>query len=318
MNRQFQNDSEEDNAPTGEGGSSRVRLQLLVLILLVAAFGYIYFFTGLVRPKEEAPPQPPVQTAEVRKPMPQRPAQPEEAAKPTEQPAKPQEAKPAPPAAPVPAKPEQPKPPQPPAAKGAPAVKEAAKTVPAAAPSAKPAVQPKEKAPPPAAKAPRKVETKAEKGTPGKYTLLIGEYVAAKSVNEVKAKVKKAGLAPVVAKGRKKTEPMNRLFMADFADEASARAELAKLKKLTGGAFILPENGRYAVYAGSYFLAGAAAREQDRLYGLGVKLVMRRAEVPVSTSRVTAGSFPTREKAQEAAARLKKQGLKASVVPSGA
>jgi cell division protein FtsN len=320
-----------------EKGSSQQML-LLVLLLLMAVLGYVYFFTGLIRPQEQ--PKPPAQTA-VKKPLPPRPAEP--GAQPAVPP-KPAETKPAL----VPAKPEEKKPASP-APKPAPAsVPAPAKPSPAPAPakaapaSAKPAAPPAKPAPAsPAAKAvpapaakPAPSVAKAEPKTPapgkpaaaavagkeapaatkGNYTLLIGSYAVPQALEAEKARVKKAGLAPSVKKGVMKATQMNRLFLGEYSDKAQADEQLRKLKQATPDAFILPYGEKYQVYAGSYYLDTRAAQEQDRLLARGFKLLMRKAEVPVRLTRLTAGKFSSREDASKEAVRLKKFGIPAVVV----
>ncbi len=159
-----------------------------------------------------------------------------------------------------------------------------------------------------------KDETKPEKGS---YTLLAGVYVMEKSMLAEKAKLKSAGLVPVVMKGPKKEEPMNRLFMGEFDSYPEASLEMKKIKKITGDAFILPEKGKFSLYAGSYFVKERAEKERDRLIKAGLKPVVRMSTVPVTTYRLTAGSYQSSKPAETEAGRLKKLGVKVSVVKSG-
>jgi hypothetical protein len=157
------------------------------------------------------------------------------------------------------------------------------------------------------------VGAKAAKVAAGPYTLVIGSYVVEKAMETDRAKLKKAGLVPVVKKGEPRQEPMNRLFVASFANQDEATAELNKLRQVTKDGFILPEGGTYSVYAGSYYLEGRAAVEQDRLNAKGIKLVMKKVTVTVPHLQLTAGRFATREAAHKEAERLKKLGLTATV-----
>jgi hypothetical protein len=343
MARIFSPETDCERKENGERGASQ-RVLLLVLLLLVAAGGYLYFFTGLIKPREEAAKSAPAQPATVKMPIPPRPEQPapKEAAatKPGEKKAgEVAQGKPAPPPVSTPAKPAvpaqpvqaQPKPatpkavppqPAPPKSVAVPAKPEAVK-------AAKPAAQPAGKAPVSAATVPSSaqkatkpaapVQAAAKKGTPaaaqgGRYALRVGAFVAEPTVREALRKLKKAGIAPVAKTVEKKPEPMNRLFVANFSDRNDADAELAKVKKVTGDAFILRENGTFTVYAGSYFLDAKAAAEQDRLYDKGIKTLMKRTKVAVSVTKLTAGAFPSKIEAQKAAARLKRQGLTAMVI----
>jgi len=147
--------------------------------------------------------------------------------------------------------------------------------------------------------------------------LLVGEYVVDKSVAPVQAKLKKLGIGPVAKSKVMRSEPMNRLFLATYDDRQAADAALDKLKKVTGDGFILPENGKYTVYAGSFFLEGRAAVEQDRLYEKGYKLVMKKGTATVPVVRITAGSYASKDDARKDLDRLKKNGIVAQVVKSG-
>jgi cell division protein FtsN len=110
---------------------------------------------------------------------------------------------------------------------------------------------------------------------------------------------------------------MHRLFLAEFDSHHAADLELQKLKKVTSSAFILEQNGRYAVYAGSYLHERGAVVEQKRLSGKDFKLNLKTAKVTIPVSRVTAGSFSSSEDARKEASRLEKQGIIARVIKSG-
>ena len=92
---------------------------------------------------------------------------------------------------------------------------------------------------------------------------------------------------------------------------------MKKIKKITGDAFILPEKGKFSLYAGSYFVKERAEKERDRLIKAGLKPVIRKSNVPVTTYRLTAGNFQSIKPAETEAERLKKLGVKVSVVKSG-
>ncbi len=62
---------EVENGMAGSRGSS-VKGILFFLFALAVCFGYFYFFTDVLRTKEETPGQPDVFTSEVKKPLPER------------------------------------------------------------------------------------------------------------------------------------------------------------------------------------------------------------------------------------------------------
>lgn len=376
MSKEFTPDAD-DQLP--EKKSSQ-QLLLLLLLLLILLFVYLYFFTGLIKPRGEAPKPPAPVEAPVKKPLPPRPeAKGGEAAKPAAPAAAAQEkkapAQPGKPGAPEAAKPAAAGKQAPaqevaatkpgakapaasaqaakaaagketaakPAANGkeaaakpAGAAKEAGKPAVAAKPAAAKGAQPAKEqktaavaekkgaakpeaktaakagaAEKPAAAAAKKVPAVARVGA---YALEINGDLAESEVTSATAKLKQAGIAHVVKTKSQKGEPMHRLFLADFANRDEALEELERLKLAAPDAFMLKENGRYAVYAGSYMREAKAASEQNRLQAKGVQLLPKTATLPVAVYKLRAGAFADQAAADRAAKTLKKHGLTASVV----
>jgi len=310
------------NPVRNERGNT-TRVLLLVLLLVVAAGGYLYFFTDLIRPvKEEA--KPPVQTAQVKKPIPPRPGQPGssgEAPKPTE-------TKPSPSAPPAPATPQVK---QEAEHKGAPATpvpaKEPVKVAKAEAPQkpaaevpppapAKPAAAPAKPAAAPAKPA-AKVAKKAKKGKEGAYALQVGDFVPDTTFAAVQAKLKKSGIVPVRVTAVTAPETMKRLEVALFTDQNVAEAELQKLMTISSDSFLVADNGTYSLYAGSYFGEERLRYMQRRLSAKGIKTVVRKVQVPIKVMRVSAGSYASAGEARSDEMRLKKLGLTAKVIKTG-
>ncbi len=146
----------------------------------------------------------------------------------------------------------------------------------------------------------------------GRYRLLIGEFVPDKSFIALQSKVGKL-YPPLEKKVVQRVKPMNRLFVGEFSNYESAAAELEKLKPLTRDAFSIEKDGKYFIYAGSYYGGELAASEMKRLTGKGVKIELQKVELPVSVMRLTAGRPSSKEDAQKAVARLAKQGVSATV-----
>jgi cytoskeletal protein RodZ len=350
---------EEDKRSNGTRGSSQ-QILLLVLLFLVLVFGYLYFFTNVIRQREEVAKAPPAQTAQVRQPLPPRPDQGGEkpaAAKPEEKP--PTQAKPEKPVSPP--APPQAKPVPPQVKPAPPQVKPVSPQTKPAPPQAKPAAVPPQPAPAKAVKAEEKplhkeqakaspapvqpaatehkagakpvaAATAAAKKAPaavaarqaakpaaeqGAFALLVGEFAVDKEMKSTRAKLKKLGVTPVHEKKVEKLQTMHRLFLADFDSHYAADIELQKLAKVCSSTFILEQNGRYAVYAGSYLHERGAAAEQKRLAGKGFKLGIKTAKVMVPVKRVTAGSFSSSPDALNEASRLNKQGITARVIKTG-
>lgn len=150
------------------------------------------------------------------------------------------------------------------------------------------------------------VSKKEEKG----FSLVVGTYVLQSTLKADKAKLERAGLHPSVVAGPKKNQPMNRLVVAEFDSFATARSELDKVKKASKDAFILHEDGKFTVYAGSYYRHDRAEEEQGRLQAQGFAPILKKSVAPVGTWKLTVGGFPTRAAAQEEAAKLRKLGFK--------
>lgn len=296
---------------------------LLLLLLLIAFFAYLYFFTEVIKPRDSQSNQETISQEVVKKPLPPRPDQGMQPVPPAAKPAEPAvaakpaapEAKPATPTAPAPQARVAPRAPQ--AKPVAPAA-----TAKEAKPAAKPAavataaVKPQTGVKKTAAAAPQKLKSAAKQAVAA-YTLDINGEFAANELGGVLAKLKRAGVGQVEKTTEQKSEPMHRLFMADFADRNEALEELQRLKLAAPSAFMLKESGRHTVYAGSFLREEKAVAEQDRLLSKGVKLLVRSARTPVAVVRVRAGSFPDKASADRAVKKLKKAGLSAKVATIG-
>ena len=156
---------------------------------------------------------------------------------------------------------------------------------------------------------------------PGKetaLTLLVGMFVVKVELAAASEKVRAAGLEPTIKDGPKTMEPMTRLLLGNFRDQTTAQKELDRLRKAYANGFILGSKKEgYFVYGGSYFNAHGADQERQRLAALGITVEMAETSVPVPTYLLTVGSFPTRQAAGEAMAKLQRAGLKVEVVEAG-
>jgi len=172
--------------------------------------------------------------------------------------------------------------------------------------------------PPPRTQAKSGADDKIEKGVPAKgYLLKVGEFVLKSAMAEAKKKIAEAGLSPVVIQGPKTEAAMIRLQLEAPTDQQSARRALDRLKKANGQGIILLKEGKYRVYAGSYYDERVAEKEQERLATFGIKASMHAIMVPVPTLLLTAGTFTTREAAHEQELKLQKRGLETVIIENG-
>lgn len=277
---------------TGNRGSTTTLLLLLLLVVIGAA-GYLYYFTDIIRPREGIEKTESVEQQPMTMPMPPRQTQMSTAQVPPK--SAPQAAKPG--SAPQPPQSEQ---------KGQKGAPQASKPTPA---------EPREPQPQkPQAAAPEQKQGEKKAKSKHVYSLRVGTYVVDEKLEKDKEKVIKAGLEPIVVSGGTRKATMNRLFLGAFDDKQKAEAQLGKVKKVSDSAFMIQEKGKYAVYAGSYYVEKTAVQEQNRLGALGITLVLKKADVPLPAQKLTAGRFSSIKAAQEAASRLKKLGLKTPVI----
>ena len=330
MDFKFGKETTDGEAPARTQEKGKQTGMLVLLLLLLGGFGYVYFFTGLIRPQEQPPPPSPPQQV-VKQPLPSRdaaapvaPASSEPVAK---TPQKPADAKAA--AAPV-VKPVEKKPePAKPAAKqepvkvaAAPAAKqpEPAKPVaPVAKAEPKKVVAAKGEEPKTAADTKKQAEPVKKQVDParkhvvsktqGPWTVVVGLYVVEETLAEDMSKVKKAGLTPVMTSGPKRPVAMNRLFYGEYASKEEAQQAVALLRRTAGGGFSMQRGEKHEVYAGSYAVLSGAQSEQQRLSAAGIKVTIRKTQVPLSSRKLTAGTFTDRTTASEAVKKLKTAGI---------
>ena len=329
MEFKFSKDSGDIEQYKAPDEKKRQTALLILLLVLVGGFAYLYFFTDLIRPLETqksseiAAPAPQM----VKIPLPARAGEPEkvdvkkgagaETPKAAVIAAGPVPAPVAVPAAPPVAAPVIPAPKPAPAPVMAKPIPEA-KKIEAPKPPTKtkqPAVA--EKPVNKKAVAKDKVQTKAvakKKTTvPSFWTLAVGNFVLEEKLSTDMGHVRKAGLEPVVKPSVQKKSAMNRLFVAEFNDRAAVQPTLDKLKRQTSDAFVIQQGSRFVLYAGSYLHKDAAVTERDRLKAVGIAVTIRQTDIGIPSRNLSVGPFKSKNEAEQARARLKTAGIKATL-----
>lgn len=224
-----------------ESGSGRSKVAQLVLLLLIAAFGYLYFFTSLIVPHEGAKPEQsaaPASTPQVKQSMPPRPADTAAAPAPTAAPGVP-----AAPAAPVPA------------AAPAQATPPAVGQKPAVAPPA-PAAPPQSAAP---VKAPATPAAKKAEVTPSKPA---EQKQSAAAVKKEEAKPAKGQEKSAVAKDKQPSPAASQAVKKEQKPAPAgekAKAPAGAVSAGTGKA--KAAGGSYTVLVGEFAASDAVAVE---------------------------------------------------------
>jgi len=249
FNRKSSADSDE---PRGDNaGNSKV--SLLILLVLVGAFAYLYFFTSLIVPHETAAPKAPAATPEVKQSMPPRPAEPGAPAAPAAPPAaatQAEETKPAAVAAPA-------TPAAQPAAKPAAPAAAAPAAKPAAPPPAPAAAKPAPAQQPPAAKAAQPAAT-----PPAAKAAAPAPAAAPATAKKTGAPTAKAVEAkPAV----KKDEPKSAKAAVPAEPAKTAAAEKSHKKKAAA----------FVIAAGEFPAGAAVAAAEAKLEKHGVKPVLK-------------------------------------------
>lgn len=170
--------------------------------------------------------------------------------------------------------------------------------------------------PPPEAKiAALKSGSTTGAGRPEAYTLKLDDALAGTPDAALRSRLARHGLTPRLQDGPPRSQAVIRLCVGTFPDQAAAKTALEQLRAAyVEGVLSRNAQGRYEVYAGSYFSSGGANNEQKRLAAFGVSVTQRLEEVPVPTKQLLAGDFATRAAATAAAGDLRRQGLAAEVV----
>lgn len=175
-----------------------------------------------------------------------------------------------------------------------------------------------EQAPLPGEAVPKRDATAGTAGRGERFTLKVGEYVAKGALEDARKKIAGAGFSATVEQGEKKPVQMLRLYFGEFPNGEAARKAAEKLRSLNADPFVLTnEDHKYRVYAGSYMDRKSAAEEQARLAGKGMRVSLVAAPVSMPSLVLLAGSFPTEEAAEKAAARLEEQGIKPTIEKNG-
>ncbi|KAB0665826.1 SPOR domain-containing protein [Oryzomonas japonica] len=315
MDFKFGNDTKEpESAAPAEKG--RQNMLLVVLLILVAAFAYLYFFTGLIKPQEAQKPAETPAPQVVKKPLPPRngqTAKDETAGAPGAQknaaaPAAPEAKKVAsaePPAA-VKAAPE---------AKVEPPKPEAAKPAKPAAPEKKPAVPEKKPAVPekkaaPAAKEPKAAtaaKQDAKKAVPVTKQQPAG---AVKKPAPAQGSDKKSAEA---AKAPGKSQAGAAAVPAKKAAPATAKKDTVKPKPAPAKA-----TGPWTVVVGNYVLEEAMATDLSRVKGAGIETAVKPGGRKKSAmNRLLAGEYPSRVEAQQELDKLKRYTSDAFIMDQG-
>lgn len=295
--------------PSGDSTAekSRQNMLLVVLLILVAVFAYIYFFTGLLKPQEAQKPAEAPAPQVVRMPLPPREAQPgaaaptgttagaPEAGKNATAPAKPEPRK----VAEAPLEPKKPEPAKP------------AKAVP---PEKKPATPEKRGA------APEAKETKTAAAKPQPAAAAKPQPATAAKPQPATAAKPQPGAAAKLQPGAtaKKPAPVKENEKVAKAVVKAPAVQSGTAKKPVAKAAPGAGKGPWTVVVGSYVLEETMAADLARVRGAGLEAAVKKGgQKKTAMNRLLVGEYPTRAEAMKKLETLKQHTSDAFILDLG-
>ncbi len=158
-----------------------------------------------------------------------------------------------------------------------------------------------------------KTVLKIKKTATGSWLIVVGNYVLEEALSADMVRVRKVGFEPIIKPAARKKSNMNRLFVADFKDRASAQSTLEKLKRQTSDTFIMEQGGKFAVYAGSYLKNESALSEKERLKAAGLSVTVKHSAIEIPSQSLSIGPYNSKKTADAALVKLKGAGIKATL-----
>ena len=154
---------------------------------------------------------------------------------------------------------------------------------------------------------------KTQKPVSDPWFIEVGNYVLEEALSADIGHVRKAGFEPIVKPSTRKKTVMNRLFISESTDRASAQSTLEKLKRHTSDAFVIEQGGKFTVYAGSYLQNDSAVTEKDRLKASGFSATVKHADIAIPSQNLSVGPFNSKKSVDTALVKLKNAGVKATL-----
>ncbi len=169
------------------------------------------------------------------------------------------------------------------------------------------------KKPVPASQKKQGTVAKAKPSASDSWTLIVGNYVLEGALSADMGRIRTAGFKPVAKPSERKKTTMNRLFVSESDNRATAQSTMALLKRHTSDVFIIDQGGRFAVYAGSYLQIDAANSEKERLKAVGITTTLKQIDIAIPSQSLSIGPFKNRKEADAALNKLKSAGIKATL-----
>jgi hypothetical protein len=144
------------------------------------------------------------------------------------------------------------------------------------------------------------------------FTITVGAFLSPKHQREVEKKIRRLGYTPKVQTTYSMV-PMTRLLLGIYDDPAAAQARRQELSAQIPGLFALQQEGKVALYAGSFQSLNQARNFADQLYLRGILVDEETVSLRMPLKRISFGSFPSRAAAEKAAKSAAAAGLTVQV-----
>ncbi len=146
------------------------------------------------------------------------------------------------------------------------------------------------------------------------FALTAGSFLYRNSLEQARALIEKLGYKVDSSQSMEPHE-VTRLRVGLYG-RPLAEKRLAEVKRISDGAFIVAEEGKFAVYAGSFLSLDKARRLADMLYQKGVRVDERQVKVDLPRTTLRFGEFVERSEARKIMKKLEKMGMeKLQIVP---
>lgn len=147
------------------------------------------------------------------------------------------------------------------------------------------------------------------------YRIDVNDILASNSAARVVSLLKSSGCNNVRFQTVEKDLPMHRLFVSEVGTLSLAKKELAKLRKIAAGSFLLKSGSRYQLFAGSFRALKNAVAEHKRLAAShGVKIDIRDGIQISALLHSVSADVTDRPSGEGLVAQLKKRGFDAVLI----
>jgi SPOR domain len=148
-----------------------------------------------------------------------------------------------------------------------------------------------------------------------RFSLKIDSLKVRTAAHPLNKKLAENGVSILESKEEQTALTVHRLVVGTFATQEEAQECLSSVKPKLKNAYIMSHNGKHGVYCGSFYKLQKAREKIAELRPAGVRLTILQDSVAVKQTTILAGSYISRDAAQDISMRLRRLGIPAAIVP---